>query len=370
MKYFIIIFNIIINFFYLFFKLLPTKKNKIFFLSRQTENPSIDYRMLIEEIEQNFSDYKIVVTTRKIKKNFKDVLFKNTGILFKQMYHLATSKVCVIDGYNISISMLHHKKDLTVIQIWHSLAAIKKFGYQSLDTNKKKIISKYMKMHKNYNYIISGSNAMIPYFAESFGYDVSRFKSLGLPRIDYLLNNKKINKQKIYKKYPELRKKKTILYAPTFRDNNHYEFAALENTIDHDKYNFIMKIHPNIQYTNTSNKTYTCDEFTTLQLLSIADYVITDYSAVSIEAAVLDIPTFLYVYDYDEYKEYPGINIDLYAELPGYVFKNPKELYQCIKKQRYDTKSFSEFKNKYVANTKGNVTKTLAKFIIEGCEKA
>ena len=48
------------------------------------------------------------------------------------MYYLATSKVCVLDGYCIPASILKHKKKLKIIQIWHASGAIKKFGYQIL----------------------------------------------------------------------------------------------------------------------------------------------------------------------------------------------------------------------------------------------
>jgi CDP-ribitol ribitolphosphotransferase len=58
------------------------------------------------------------------------------GYVFKAMYYLATSKVCVTESYCVPISILKHKKELKVIQIWHSSGAVKKFGYQALNTKK------------------------------------------------------------------------------------------------------------------------------------------------------------------------------------------------------------------------------------------
>ena len=34
-----------------------------------------------------------------------------------------------------------------------------------------------------------------------------------------------------------------------------------------------------------STKVYTCDEFSAIELLSVCDYLITDYSAIALEAA-------------------------------------------------------------------------------------
>ena len=45
---------------------------------------------------------------------------------------LATAEVCIVDGYCIPVSVLHHRKELRVVQVWHALGAIKKFGRQAL----------------------------------------------------------------------------------------------------------------------------------------------------------------------------------------------------------------------------------------------
>ena len=92
----------ILNFIYFFIKLLPTNKDKIVFISRQSDKMTLDYRLIINDLKKRYPNYKVKVITRRIEKNYKDVFLKNTTLIFKQMYHLATSKICVIDGYNIA----------------------------------------------------------------------------------------------------------------------------------------------------------------------------------------------------------------------------------------------------------------------------
>lgn len=356
--------KIFLNVLYFFLKLLPTK-NKIIFISRQSNSPTLDFVMLKSEIEKK-CDYKIVMITKKMKKNTKDIL-KNSDIIFKEMYHLATSKVCITDGYNIPISVLKHKKKLKVFQLWHSLGAIKKFGYQSLNTDKKRKIAKIMNMHKNYDYIISGSQEMTNFFMKAFNYEESSFCSLGLPRIDYIVNktNLKNNKKSIYKVYPKLKNKKIILYVPTFRDNKNYKINELIDNVNNN-YALIVKVHPNMNVNiKKKDNVYTCDEFTSLELLSIADYIITDYSAIAIEASILEKPIYLYCYDYDEYSKYPGINTNLKKDLKGYFFTDSKKLFRKIEKQEYDINIIRAYKDKYVCDTTGNITSNLANFIIE-----
>ena len=53
--------------------------------------------------------------------------------MLRQMYHAATSEIVVLDTYCIIISLLKQRKSLKVIQMWHALGAMKKFGYSILD---------------------------------------------------------------------------------------------------------------------------------------------------------------------------------------------------------------------------------------------
>ena len=63
-----------------------------------------------------------------------------------------------------------------------------------------------------------------------------------------LVDSKKIGftQEKIYKTYPNLRKKKNILYVPTFRMNAKMQEKVqdLIAKIDLTKYNLIVKLHP------------------------------------------------------------------------------------------------------------------------------
>lgn len=348
-----------INFIYFFIKLIPTNKKKIFFLSRQSNKISLDYSMLINELNKEYPDYKVVVMTNMLGKRLIDKI-KYIGIMIKQMYHLATSKTCVIDGYNPAISILKHKKKLKIIQIWHSLGAIKKFGYQSLDKeygNSSKI-AHVMKMHKNYDLIVTGSKKMIPYFSKAFNQPDYKFINTGLPRIDYLLNESKNNKEKILKKYPNLKKKKIILYVPTFRKGESYYIENLEKSVNKKKYELIIKGHP---LKRTNNK---YDEFTSLELLSIADYVITDYSGISIEASVLDVPLYFYIYDLEDYDKKVGININFEKELKEISFRDAKKIIENIENDKYSYKTFKRFKKDYLDNINGDATKKLVQYIV------
>ena len=86
------------------------------------------------------------------------------------MYHLATSKVCLVDTYIIPVSILKHKKDLKIIQLCHGIGNIKKFGYQTAKNKngKNNKLSKLLNMHYNYDYLISTSKETSNYYSEAF----------------------------------------------------------------------------------------------------------------------------------------------------------------------------------------------------------
>ena len=216
------IFGAVMNFFYLFYKRKKTE-DKVVFISRQSETPSLDFRYLINEIKTNYPQYKVEVLCKMIPASAGGKI-KYAGEMFRQMKALATSKVAVLDGYCILASMLNHKSDLKIIQIWHALGAFKRFGKSILDKEggKSSKTAAAFKMHNNYDLIAASGDACVPFFAEAFGQPESKFVPIGIPRMDYLTDeNEKIRlRGNIFARYPQLDNgKKNILYVPTFRDN-------------------------------------------------------------------------------------------------------------------------------------------------------
>ena len=362
-----VLFKINLKVVYFFLKFLPTIKNKVLFISRQSNKPSIDFLILEKELRK--LKFKTILITKKIEKGFVNYI-KYYFNLYKQMYHLATSKICIIDSYCIPVCILKHKKSLVVIQMWHAMGAIKQFGYQTLskEAGRNTKIAHVMCMHKNYNYVLSGSESMIEPFSKAFNISSSKIIVNGLPRIDYIIDNKKILSKKIKMDYKLLKLKKNVLYVPTFRRNESVKINELINNFDFDKFNLIIKLHPSSNVEIKNKNVFTCSNYSSLQLLTIADYVITDYSAISIEAASLDIPIFLYLYDYNQYVDKNGLNIDLFNEFGKYASKDIKSILKSLKKEKYDMNIIYNFKEKYLDPDYGKYTDNLVNFIIDKME--
>ena len=72
----------------------------------------------------------------------------------------------------------------------------------------------------------------------------------------------------------------------------------------------------------------------------------------------------LYVYDYDKYNEENGINIDLFKELDGNVYRDIKDIIKVIDNNKYNMKSYNSFRDKYTPKVE-NSTLEIVKIIKE-----
>lgn len=354
------------SFVYFFIKFFPIQKNKITMLSRQSNDINIDFEMLLDEFSNQDKNIKVKVLCKEVPKNIIGRI-KYCFFLIICLYHISTSKVCIIDGYSIPISCLKHKKNLKIIQIWHSLGAIKQFGKQVIDKKEgsKSEISKIMKMHQNYDYVLCASDATREFYKQGFGVDESKILKLGMPRIDYLLGkDEKINKkiENLYKDYPNLKEKKTILYVPTFRQGKSVHIYDLINSVNTDEYNLIIKLHP-LDKTIVDSKYTINNKYSTFDLLKIADYVITDYSALSLETSILDNKQlYFYLYDIEDYKMDRGLNVNLREEMPNYTFSNVDDIVKNIQEDNYNFEELKKFRDKYVQTVDTNNSKRIVEF--------
>lgn len=362
MKYLILkIFVILMNFIYLFFKIFPTK-NKIVMISRQSNSITLDFKLLKNKIKAE-KKYDVIILCKKLegKENASlSSMLKYFFHMFVQMYHLATSKVVILDSYCILISILKHKKTLKVIQMWHSVGTMKKFGYAILDQEEgsSSKLAKVLKMHKNYDVILCGGKGYLNDLCEQFNYDKDYFEIIPLPRIDLLKDELYLKKIKndIYNKYPNLKKKKNIIYVPTFRKDETLLSEHINKIIDNvnfNKYNLIIKLHP-LSNIKIKNENVIIDsQYSSIDMVTVSDYVITDYSCILYEAGILNKPLYFYCFDYEEYNKNRSLNIDYYNELPGVISKDISEIISSIENNKYDYNKLNKFIKKYV-DYKGN----------------
>ncbi len=243
---------------------------------------SINYSL----IENELKDFKIKYVNSNNNK------LKNT---FLDIYYCSKAKTTVLDAYSLGISNTKRFKDKTVVQIWHALGAIKKFGYQSLDTkngrSSKQAIG--LAMHSNYTFAVSPGSLTTSIFREAFNCEIKEFK---LPIIDY------------YKKMRVDSNTKKVLYLPTYRDNSQRGVNDVFEMLD-AAYEVTYKPHIN-DINNHKDIVYSQCNLPTFEALKECDILITDYSAAAFEASLLGKKVVFYLWDFENYKKERGVNTE------------------------------------------------------------
>ena len=316
-------------------KLLKTK-NRIVYLSRQRNTKDEDFTLLENEIKRLSPDTEQVFRLKMIDNGFVSKI-KYCFYVIGDMYYLATSKVAILDTYSITASCLKHKKSLKIVQIWHALGAVKKFGYQAFGTKegRDEKLSRAMCMHKNYDFVIAPSDATALIYKEAFNTESSHIKICPMPRVDFIT------------------------------DGNAYCSEMLKTEFNNeDGYALIVKAHP-LSKMHLDEKYTAKGDFTTFELMKIADIIITDYSACAYEASLLMKPLYFFVPDFDEYVKDRGLNVDVRKELPGAVFYDAESLSDAVRSDHYDFNELYSFKNKYIKLTDEKATTLLASFIVK-----
>ncbi len=182
------------------------------------------------------------------------------------------------------------------------------------------------------------------------------------------------------KKFPTIKGKKVIVYAPTFRGDPIYDIKYQDINLQYlkeqlgDDYVIIYKLHPSLGDRVIANDESIIDGNgeSIKRLFSIADYLISDYSSVIFDFSIMKKPMIFFVPDLEQYKKERGIYMDYEETMPGPICKTEEEIVQAIlstlSEVPYSDK-VEEFKNKYFKYQDGKSTERVVELIVNLCKK-
>jgi len=272
--------------------------------------------------------------------------FNLLNFFFIKTFRLSKSKYIFLDDNFSPLAYMNFDKHTKVIQLWHAPGAFKKFGYTAVDNeNQKNLIEQAG--HK-IDYIVVSSKNVSKIYEEAFKVENNKILALGTPKTDYYFdkkNNSKENIKKIRaefdKKYAGIKGKKIVLYAPTFRENKeknndilvNFDFNLFNSYLG-DEFCLFFKSHPKFKISKEDDFINVSDYKNTDELLLISDILITDYSSIMIEYAILFKPIIFYPFDLDYYiSNERGFYFD-YNDVPGEIAKNTEEIIELIKNKK------------------------------------
>lgn len=355
------------------------RRDEVLFVSRKSKTPSYDYLECAKAFERY--GYAAVFLSGHLKKG---ETFAYIKLVFRQIYHLARCRVCVIDRYDPVISLLSLRSvredasnsynneipvEPVVIQLWHAFGAFKKFGYQCLDMPEghTREEAELFKIHRNNSWVICSGEGARAAFLEAFSCPVDRVIPLGRPEYRRLLELGSSNDEACGKT-----DKYRVLFAPTIRkyDNNTDPFAVLKQAmpecLDESAFELLWSDHPLASGNDVVESSFG-------RLLD-ADLVITDYSSIVYEAYLLKKPVLFFEPDIKHYRYTPGLNVDPTEKCPDLVFFDCESLSKVVEglkdgSRKYEFNQLGNFVGAAFDGAPVDPAEALADFICEGLAK-
>lgn len=103
------------------------------------------------------------------------------------------------------------------------------------------------------------------------------------------------------------------------------------------------------------------------ELYVLSDILITDYSSVFFDYAVLNRPVYFYMYDLEEYKdELRGFYLDIHTELPGKVYEDEETMLKDVKNEIYDYSYLKIFNERFNSEQTGNCAQKVIDIVFQG----
>lgn len=351
--------NLFYSLYALFFnisRIFPIKKNRVALVAPHNGGSNDSLGVLKAFLEEKGGYDIVFISTNDLKLDFSGIsaliksCLKAAGFFTFKAKALATSKFIFLNDNFMPMASLNFSKEAIITQLWHAEGAFKRFGLSAPLTDE--IREREKKCSQRLNYIVCTSKNVAPIYAEAFGVDESKILPLGSPRTDRLFNND-IEKMRgeFDKKHPECKGKKLILFAPTFRDSAEKD-AALLSGIDSKKFTaelpehaLLTKLHPQIHSSKPIEGATDVTKEDIGMLTLICESVITDYSSVCMDFALLSKPCFFYAFDLEEYEDERSFYFDYESYVPGPVAKDFDAVIENIKNPRNSEEKLHSFRD-------------------------
>jgi len=318
---------LIYEFMYKILWIFPVKKNRVLFSSYFGRNLSDSPKFLYEELIKHRDDLEIIwVQNRKNpelqKAGVKSVKYNS----WEYLYYSATSKYWIDNchGYHLR----RPREETIYLQTWHG-TPLKKIA-QDIEGKEYDYSKKCWALESSYwDYMISPSKKLNKLFSRAFKVSEDIMINAMYPRNEFLINGDiPAIKDKVSKTLRISQGKKVILYAPTFRNGEtenyrvRFDCEKLKDELG-EEFVFLLRVHPNVKRVSPEifENGYVVDasKYDDIQeLYAAADILITDYSSVFFDFAILKKPMIFYPYDYEHYKnEERGFYFDYEKLVPG-----------------------------------------------------
>ena len=320
--------------FYNFRRKFPGKRKGIFFVMTHDKSMNGNCGVMLETLKG--AGYKTYALTRK-HTSFGWNLFGAVRFFVVKSFQMAKCDTIFLDNTFLPTAFCEIPPSVRVAMLWHGTGTIKKFG---LDTTVGPLRDLEEAADKKITHLFVASDYTKSIYSHCFGLPEDRIYVTGNPRCDELF--------RAHESGEDLREKDkfTVLFATTFREGipgeaPYYELRALLRKLwtKNRKIQVLLRLHPHVSYELKGRSEFimfgNCTDVSRVEnlnnIMKKADLLVTDYSSVCYDFAILERPILFYAPDLDYYRtEERGFYEDYESFVPGPVIKRMDRLAEEI----------------------------------------
>ncbi len=339
-------------------------ENRIIFESMWGTKYSCNPQALYEYIDKHYPEYECIWSLEDPRTPIKGRGIRVRRGSQKYFEYLATAKYFV-NNVNFEDTYVKRKGQIE-IQTMHG-TPLKTVGLDvTEDFATEAAREKYIKKNSRWDYLIVQGK-----FMEGKGYSCYRFDkkilTTGYPRTDRLFHTDNAKLNDLKKKLGLPLDKKLILYAPTWRVKNRFDMMLdLEKMkeILQGEYALLVRLHhfstAGYEVPEDGEFIFDLGDYQYVEdLYNISDILITDYSSVMFDYALLNKPMIFFTYDMEEYcNKLRGLYIDFEKEAPGTLAFTSDDVINAIvnleEEQKKNRERIESFHSKFLTYENGN----------------
>jgi CDP-ribitol ribitolphosphotransferase len=276
-------------------------------------------------------------------------------------YYIGASRLFIVDRDFYPLVVVGARSGSTTVQVWHACGAFKKFGLSVPErrTRSRRRSREPANLNHNYDVFVASSRVTAECYAEAFGQPLDKFVwDIGIPRTDLFFSDWLAAAESIKRRLRIPPGRKVILYAPTFRGSvasarspQDLDLQTLHRVLGRDHV-VLLRPHPHAKPTPIGPE---LDGFVidvsdypeVNELMLVSDILLTDYSSVIFEFALLERPIAFFAPDHEEYAAERGFYFDYRREGPGPVFVTTQELADYLRAGQFDLEVVRRFRDRW-----------------------
>ncbi|TWT04985.1 CDP-glycerol glycerophosphotransferase family protein [Planomicrobium sp. CPCC 101079] len=364
------------------------KEKLVMFESFHAKQYSDNPRAIYEYMKEYHPEYRLLWSIDKQA----EPLFGDFGVPYVRRFTLSWFLTFPRAKYwvnNVRLPAWMPKPQETIfVQTWHG-TPLKKLGIDieeihmpgtKTSTYKKNFVIESSK----WDYLVSPNAYSTEIFRRAFHFKGKVIES-GYPRNDVLANASPENIEHIKKNLGIPDEKKIMLYAPTWRDNEFYQKGKYKFQFQFDLDNWkkefgeewvlLSRMHylvaENFDFSAHAGTVYDVSAYPDIRdLYLVSDMMVTDYSSVFFDYAILNRPIIFFMYDLEKYRnELRGFYINIEEDAPGPIVQTEEELFRAMRELMHSNvqlnPKFVAFRNKFASLEDGHASERVVKSFLE-----